>query len=155
MPQTLLLELLITAALIAGVGWKSYELGGEHARTELAQYKEQQAQDALKAEADARAKETAMRAANDRVKANYESLKTATATAVGAVDADRLRLQEALTSSDPTANPSARACADDAARTRTVVRACATALQKLAGAADATEDQLVGLQEYVTKVLKP
>ena len=101
------------------------------------------------------AKEQSLQVANQKVSQNYETLKTATAVAVGALDADRMRLQDAITASDPGANPAARACADDAARLRHVFGQCANALQAMARVADNQENQLVGLQDYVRSVVRP
>lgn len=144
---------LALAGTLAASYWKAYHLGAQSVQADFDAYVSQLAQAELQAEQDARAKEHSMQSANLKVSQNYESLKTATAVAVGALDADRLRLQDAITASDPGANPAARACADDAARLRSVVGQCATALQKLAGTADGTEDQLVGLQDYVRSVV--
>lgn len=146
---------LFLVTMAAAGGWRCFKLG-EHAGLEqLAAYKADQVSQALAAEQAAHDKEHTLQASNQKVTANYENLKSATAVAVSALDADRMRLQDALAASDPGANPAARACADDAARVRAVVGACATALQKLARAADATEDQLVGLQDYVNSVVMP
>jgi hypothetical protein len=122
-------------------------------QVEFDAYKNQQVLDMLAAEKAAREKEHSLQTANRKVSENYETLKAATAVAVGALDADRVRLSDALTASDPGANPSARACADDSARIRNVLGSCADALQKMAGAADATENQLIGLQDYVKNVV--
>ncbi|NVO05649.1 MAG: hypothetical protein HXX19_06780 [Rhodoferax sp.] len=146
---------LILVTLAAAGGWKCFKLGEQDGLQQLAAYKAEQVAQALAADQAARDKEHSMQSANQKVTANYETLKAATAVAVGALDADRMRLQDALTASDPTANPSARACADDATRTRAVVRSCAAALQKLAGYADGTENQLIGLQDYVRSVVAP
>jgi hypothetical protein len=159
MPLSLILSPRVWGAILAAIVmtaacWKSYHYGASSVQVEFDRYRATITDQALKAEQAARAKERDMQTANQKVSQNYESLKQATATAVVALDADRMRLQDSLGGAAALSAESA-ARADDATRARYVVGQCAEALSKLAKSADATEDRLSGLQEYVNTVVKP
>jgi len=143
------------AVLAAAGGWKCYVLGQKSVQVEFDAYKNQQVLDRLAAEQAAREKEHSMLTANQKVSQNYESLKVATATAVSALDADRLQLQSSIAaargaSCDPKAGPATDATPEDI-----VLGQCLQRYEAVAGDAKVLADQVIGLQEYVTKVVKP
>ena len=105
----------------------------------------------------ARDKEHAMQTANEKVIQDYESLKTATATAVSALDADRVRLQQALSrarsgNSAAPANPQAGLPPDAAPESR-ILSECLARYEAVAGDADELSNGLKALQDYVNNVV--
>lgn len=156
-PLSLLLNWRLVAGLIlcvaaAAGGWKCYVLGKKTVQAEFDAYKAQQVADALAAEQAARAKEHAMQATNQKVTENYESLKTATATAVGALDAERMRLQAALAASSAPGDPGAVLRADGTAKDYILER-CLGRYETVARDAAATANKVIGLQDYINHVV--
>ena len=161
--MTLLLNWRVWAALIFAVveataGYKLHHAGYLEGKTEVGRefsaYRETALQTALAAQAASVAKERAMETANLKVTENYESLKTATSTAVRALDSDRLRLQAALASrSRPT--PGDPAAVTGTAQTPEVgiLSECLQRYEAVASDADTISDQLKALQDYVNNVV--
>jgi hypothetical protein len=111
-----------------------------------------QAQASLESERLARRADTAR---NERVTEalNANDRKARAARAAAAAAGDELgRLRDALAAAGTPADPEAAGRADDAARARYVVRACAAELRHVAEAADACETQLTWLQDWVKAV---
>ena len=154
-----LLNWRVWAAIIlclaqAAFGWKMYKIGGNSVQVTFDAYKNQQVLDTLAAERAARAKEQSLQVANQKVSQNYETLKTATATAVGALDADRLRLQAALAARSVPGDPGASPSADASPEVR-ILGECIDRRSEVAKDAQAVTDKLIGLQDYVRRVVKP
>lgn len=114
--------------------------------------KREQLEDAIQAQAAARAKERVLQAANQKVSQDYESLKQATATAVGALDDDRMRLQAALAAHRSPGDPTAGG-KSDAATKDDILDGCVRAFAQVAGDAGRLSDQVTGLQKYVKDVV--
>jgi Protein of unknown function (DUF2514) len=133
-------------------GWKMYKMGGNSVQVEFDTYKNQQALDTLAAEKAARVKEQSLQVANHKVSENYESLKTATATAVGALDAERMRLQSALAASSASGDTSAITGTDGSSKDYILSR-CLERYEAVARDAAAVADKAVGLQDYIRNVV--
>jgi Protein of unknown function (DUF2514) len=133
-------------------GWKMYKMGGNSVQVEFDMYKNQQVLDTLAAEKAARVKEQSLQVANRKVSENYESLKTATATAVGALDAERMRLQAALAASSASGDTSAVTRTDGTAKDYIFSR-CLERYEAVARDAAAVADKAVGLQDYIKNVV--
>ena len=96
-----------------------------------------------------------MRTTNEKVTADYESLKTATATAVRALDADRMRTLSALAAARHSAAPSdpATGLPADASSEDRVLAECLNRYEEVAGDADGLSNQVKALQDYVHRVV--
>jgi len=138
----------------AAFGWKAYVMGEKSTQKALDDLRFEYTSQALAAEQSARAKEQSLQVANRKVSANYESLKTATATAVGALDADRMRLQDALAARSVPGDPGASPGADASPEVR-ILGECIDRRTEVAKDAQAVTDKLIGLQDYVRRVVKP
>ena len=157
MPISLLLNprvlgMIVFLVLQAAACWKAYTMGEAHTQAAFDAYVNQQAQNELIAEETARVKEHAMQTANQKVSQNYESLKTATGTAVSALDADRLRLQSAFAASAASCDTGTRPGADASPKDDILDR-CLERYEGVAGDAKKLSDQVIGLQEYVRTVV--
>ncbi len=107
------------------------------------------------AEREARTREQQMadaaRKASDAYQANVSRVR---ASADGA-RTELERLRDAIASAGPApANPASAAGADDAARARYVVGQLANAAAQVSAAADACENRLSALQDYVRSITK-
>lgn len=123
--------------------------------TDLAQYRAQVAENTTRAEAEARAKETAMRKqserlANEQAKKDTELQARAVAanTAVVGLRDDIARLNAGEAASDS----SASASANGSSVARQLLGACANEYRDMAQSADRLRDQVSGLQSYATQV---
>jgi hypothetical protein len=133
-----------------------YKKGEESIQVDFDVYKNEQILSALAAETAARAKEQSLNLANKKVTDNYESLKTATATVVKSLDADRMRLQAAISSSDSTtAKDTGTGLQPIESPKDRVLNGCLQRYEEVATDADQLSDQVIALQEYVNKVVKP
>ena len=164
MPPTLLLSLLANwriwaAVALAAAGAYLHHMGYVSGRNEVQvafdAYKAKDLEQAMAAQAAQTTKEQAMQAANLKVKEDYESLKSATAVAVSALDADRLRLQSALAAyrSATGQDSGATARIDDAAAIG-VLAECVDSFAAMAATADRESDRLKALQTYVVEVIQ-
>jgi len=163
MPYSLLLNWRLWAALgfvvlEAWAGWKLHHAGYESGRSEVQSlfdaFRMQTLEQAMAAQVERQAQESAMSAKNQKVTADYVSLQTATGVAVRALDADRMRLQAIIAASrhSPGPDPGAGLPADDAAQVG-VLAECIDSFAALAGDADRLADQVTGLQAYVARVV--
>lgn len=162
--MTLLLDprfwgVLIFVVLETMAGVTVYHKGVDHGRAEVqakfdAYVLKDQAQ-ALAAQAQHDAEAKAMKVTNQEVTDRYESLKTATATAVRALDSARLRAVSALAASRHSVAPSdpATGLPTDATAEDRVLAECLQRYEEVAGDADLTAVTLKALQDYVTKVV--
>ena len=140
---------------VAASGIYGYRLGEKSTQATFDAYKLAQEHKAMAAEEAARQKETELQLSNQQVTQNYESLKTATATAVRALDADRMRLQSALAarSGEPAKDSSAIAGTDADPEGR-ILSECLDRYASVAGDADGLSAQVKALQDYISKVLE-
>jgi hypothetical protein len=137
-------------------GWKIYSAGEAHGEQKLVAYQLEMMQKALVADEANRAKEKAKDERNQKVTEDYDSLKTATATAIGALDADRMRLMSDLAAARGTGANSATSTGIDATAEDAVLGGCLQRYEEVAGDAKAAANQIIGLQNYInTVVLKP
>jgi hypothetical protein len=153
------LGVVLFCCLEVAAGWalhhRGYIAGQAASRNDLLEYRLQVEQDALREASQRDTKRLAMEAENLKVTENYVSLQTATATAVRALDADRMRLQATLsayrraTSTDPQAGLQV----DDSALVGSFSE-CIDRYSSLAKESDEASDTLKSLQEYVTGVVE-
>ena len=89
---------LVVALAAAGIysHHLGYVSGSADVQSVFDAYKTKDMEQAMAAQVLRQAKESAMSAANEKVNQDYESLKSATATAVRSLDRDRMRLQTQL-----------------------------------------------------------
>ena len=148
--------LFMLAELLAG--WKlhhmGYETGRAEVQAEFTLFKEQALEAAMAAQAERTAAEKRMADANQKVTENYESLKDATAVAVRALDADRVRLQATLAAYRGATgkDPAPGACIDGDALVRSFSE-CVDRYSAVASELDQTSDTLKALQAYVRDVV--
>lgn len=143
---------------LAVVGWNlhhaGYEKGKNEVEVQFTLFKNQQLESALAEQVKRDAEWKRLNDENQKVSQDYESLKTATATAVRSLDADRMRLQATLaayrraTNSDPAAP---KRIDEDAAIG--VLSECIDRYGSVAATADSQADTLKALQEYVRNVV--
>jgi len=157
LPPSLLLRLTFAAAVLGAFAYtdvKSYHAGENSVQVEFDKYKAAQVQAAIAEQTARAAKEQALNQANQKVTDDYESLKAATATAVGALTADRVRLQATITaarraaSQNPTPGPSPDVTPEDG-----VLGECVQRREEVAADAAALSDQLTALQSWVNTVV--
>lgn len=142
---------VIAMALAAGA-WKCYSAGKAAVRAEWqADIAERTAQ-ALVASEKARAREQELSATINTVRGQYAKQVQNLHVVAGAAADGMRELQTALAGPAAAASASATARADDAARARLVVGRCAQTVQGLAALLDQREQQLIGLQGYVTAI---
>ena len=164
MPPTLLLSPLSNwriwaAVALAAAGAYLHHMGYVSGRNEAQivfdAYRAKDLEQAMAAQAAQTLKEQAMQAANMKVKSDYESLKSATAVAVSALDADRLRLQAALAAyRGATGKDSGTGLQIDDSAIVGSFSECINSYSDLAKEADALSGQVIGLQDYVNKVVR-
>lgn len=126
--------------------------------TDLAQYRSDVAQNTQKAEAEARAKEQAMRNQVERIASNAQKKQTELATRVADTTAAAASLRndiERLNASGTAASPDAAALAGQARTARELLGACTDQYRSVAQSADELGNQVTGLQDYATSVCKP
>ena len=158
MPLSLLLNWRVIARLIftvlmAAGGWKCYVLGKNSEKVEFDVYKAEQIAATLKLESMYRAKEQSMQSTNQKVTENYESLKSATAVAVGSLDTERLRLVSALTEARGTTAYSGTGLQSNASPEDIILGGCLNQYEEVAGDAKELSDQVIGLQDYIKRVV--
>lgn len=97
----------------------------------------------------------ALKAQNKEVMDQYESLKTAAGTAIGALDADRMRTLSALRAARHSAAPidTGTGLPTDATPQDLVLGECLAKYEEVAGDAQQTAVALIALQAYVSKVV--
>jgi hypothetical protein len=156
-PRTLILMALVVTN--AFTYFKAHRAGYEEGRADVqAQFnlfKEQAAEQAMAEKFKRDQAEALMKATNQKVTADYESLKKATANAVGALDSDRLRLLKALAAarhSSAPGDPQTGLPVDAPAQDR-IVASCTSEYEAVVRDARENADQLKALQDYVSKVI--
>jgi len=148
----------LVAALVAS-GAYLYHAGNVSGKAAIQSqfdaYKAKDAEQALAAQIERQTQESAMSAKNKEVTANYVSLQAATATAVGALDRDRMRLQAALAAyRGSTGKDSGTGLQIDDSAIVGAFSECVNKYSGLAKEADETSDTLKALQEYVHTVIE-
>lgn len=127
------------------------------AKSELAAYKADVAENTRKAEADARAKETAMRNQVDRIAKNAAQKQTELASRVADASASAASLRddiERLNARPAPTDAQSAALAGEARTARQLLGSCTKEYRSVAQAADELRDQVTGLQDYATSVCK-
>lgn len=148
------LALALAVALAASHGF-AYRAGKASVRADWDRDIAQRTAQALKAEQDARAKESALVAARQKVEVQYAQQKKRDAAAIAGAQSELDGLRNALAARDSQAGPDSTATpgTDGAPRLeRQLLGQCATALTQLAETADGLETRIVGLQGYVRDV---
>lgn len=126
--------------------------------TDLAHYKADVAINTQKAEAEARAKESAMRNQVDRIAKNAADKQAQLANRAAGTDAATRSLRddiERLNASGSTASADLAALTGQARTARELLGACTEEYRGVAQRADELRDQVSGLQDYATTVCKP
>jgi hypothetical protein len=161
---TLLLDprmwgILVFVVLETMAGVTIYHKGVDHGRAEVQAkfdtYRLAAEDSALKEQTKRDAEARAAQITNQEVTAHYESLKTATATAVRALDSARLRAVSALAAAHRSTAPSdpATGLPPDATAEDRVLAECLQRYEEVAGDADVTAVTLKALQDYVNFVV--
>jgi len=148
------LAVALAVALAASHGF-AYKTGKGVVRADWDRDIAERTAAALKAEQDARAKESALVAAKQKVEVQYAAQKKRDAVAIAGAQSELDGLRNALAARDSQAgtNTTPIAGIDGAPRLeRQLLGQCATALTQLAETADGLETRIVGLQGYVREV---
>ena len=152
MPTSLLLNWRTYVVLAVFLSYAFvYRKGQESIQVDFDLYKNEQLSSALKADQAARAKEAVLNQANLEVTSNYEALKSATATAVRSLDADRLRLQASL-SHTVSGGTTTIVRADESSKDR-ILGECIDYYSGVAGDAEGLSNQVEALQKYIQTVV--
>lgn len=134
---------------------RGYESGRAEVQTLFDAYREDALEKALAAQVATAAKEHAMTLANEKVSTDYESLQTATSLAVRSLDADRVRLQAALSARRGAASSNPQAgLPPDAGPEVGILSECLARYEAVAGDADQLSGQVKALQDYVNNVVE-
>jgi hypothetical protein len=148
-----LIAVALVLALLGGVYWRGYTLGGKAVRLEWQADIQARTAAALQAEQAARNREAELQTKVGKVDRAYQDQKRATATVAAAAGVGLRHLEDAITrAGQPASDPSATSGIDGEARAREVVRKCAAAVRSMAEILDQREQQLIGLQSYVAGV---
>lgn len=142
------------AVFLAGVYWKGHTSGAKSVQAEWDADVAQRTAQALEASETARKREQELSRQVETQRGKYAEQIKNTRTVAAAAGVGMRELQSALAGPAAAASASATARADDAARARVVVGACAQTVQGLAALLDERNQQLVGLQAYVSAISK-
>lgn len=145
----------ICAFLLLFSGVAYYRMNS--AKMELATYKADVAENTRKAEAQARAKEQAMRTQVDRIANNAAKKQTELAARAATSDVVNRELRdtvERLNARPAPTDAQSAAYAIEASTARKLLGSCTTEYRSVAQAADELRDQVTGLQDYATSVCK-
>lgn len=126
--------------------------------TDLAQYRSDVAQNTQKAEAEARAKEQAMRNQVERIASNAQKKQTELATRVADTTAAAASLRndiERLNASGTATGADVATLTGQARTARELLGACTDQYRSVAQSADELGNQVTALQDYATSVCKP
>jgi len=148
----------LVAALVASGAYlyhAGHVSGKAAVQSQFDAYKAKDAEQALAAQIERQTQESAMSAKNKEVTANYVSLQAATALAMSALDRDRMRLQAALAAyRGATGKDSGTGLQIDDSAIVGSFSECINRYSDLAKEADALSGQVIGLQDYVNKVVR-
>jgi hypothetical protein len=152
------LGLIVSNLISYSAGHKhGYDAGAEDVQIKFDLYKQDALETALAAQVAKDAAEKRMRESNEKVTADYENLQAATATAVRALDSDRMRLLEALRRKAPAGDPApvdpGTGLPPDATAEDRVLAECLNRYESVAGDADEIAVKLKKLQDYVANVV--
>lgn len=145
---------LIVAAFLSAGAWKAYSMGRASVQAEWDIDVAKRTAQALEASEAARKVEQELTRQVETERGKYAQQLKNTRTVAAAAGVGMRELQTALAGPAAAASASATARADDAARARVVVGACAREVQAMAALLDERNQQLIGLQAYV-KAIKP
>ena len=137
---------------LAASHWKAYRTGQDAINAEWQADIAQRTAQALEASETARKREQELSRQVETQRGKYAEQIKNTRTVAAAAGVGMRELQSALAGPAAAASASATARADDAARARVVVGACAQTVQGLAALLDERNQQLVGLQDYVRAI---
>ena len=140
------------ALFLSGVYWKGHTSGAKSVQAEWDADVAQRTAQALEASETARKREQELSRQVETQRGKYAEQIKNTRTVAAAAGVGMRELQSALAGPAAAASASATARADDAARARVVVGACAQTVQGLAALLDERNQQLVGLQDYVRAI---
>lgn len=143
------------AVLTAALGAQTVRLAW--VQSAFASYKAEVAENTQRAEAEARAKEQAMRKQADRISNDQAKKQEELAAAAARADATAASLRdeiERLNASPAPTDPRAAALAREATTARKLLGACAERYRGVAKGADDLRGQVSGLQDYATSVCK-
>ena len=139
----------VVAVFLAASHWKAYRTGQDAITAEWQADIAQRTAQALEASEAARKVEQELSRQVETERRKYAQQLKNTRTVAAAAGIGMRDLQQALAGPVAAASASATARADDAARARIVVSACAREVQAMAALLDERNQQLVGLQDYV------
>ena len=144
----------MVAVFLAGTHWKAYRTGQDAITADWQADIAQRTAQALEASEAARAKEQELTRQVETERGKYAQQLKNTRTVAAAAGVGMRELQQALAAPAAAASATATARADDAARARIVVGACANEVQVMAALLDERNQQLVALQAYVAAIQK-
>ena len=144
----------VVAVFLMGTHWKAYKTGQDAITAEWQADIAARTAQALEASEAARKVEQELSRQVETERGKYAQQLKNTRTVAAAAGIGMRDLQQALAGPVAAASASATARADDAARARVVVSACAREVHAMAALLDERNQQLVGLQEYV-KAIQP
>jgi hypothetical protein len=144
----------LVAVFLAGTHYKAYKTGQDAITAKWQADIAQRTAQALEASEAARKVEQELTRQVETERGKYAQQLKNTRTVAAAAGVGMRELQAALAGPAAAASASATARADDAARARVVVGACAREVQAMAALLDERNQQLIGLQAYV-KAIKP
>jgi hypothetical protein len=136
-------------------GYDKGKADGKHeVQLQFDLFKEQALERAMAAQAERAQEEQRLKAINAHQKENYDALIHATATAVGAVDADRLRLLSDIAASRGSSAPvdPATGLPTDATPQERVLAECINRRAEVAEDAERLSNQVTGLQSFISGV---
>ena len=145
----------VVALLLAMGGRWCWEQGAKGVQAEWDADVAQRTAQALAASELARRREQELSRQVERTRGKYADQIKATRTVADAAGVGMRELQSAIAGPAAAASATATARADDAARARVVVGACAKTVQNMAALLDERNQQLIGLQEYVRATARP
>lgn len=146
------------AVAVAATGVTAWKVQAWRYDTRIAAREAQIAQMAQEAEAAARRREQALQQRTDQVArdaAKRQTVLAAHAATSELVARGLLNDIARLNARPAPANPAAARYADDAARARELLGACAEEYRGVAHAADRLRDQVIGLQDWASSVVRP
>lgn len=149
------IALAVVGVLVAACAW--LYVSREHIRHDLDVQKQEFTEAKLKAEEHARTIERNMQTQIARVITNEEDKRNVLSGRLARADAVNVGLRDEISrlNGRPTpANPAAAAYAREASTARELLGTCADEYRGMAKNADELRDQVNGLQDYITSVLK-
>lgn len=144
---------IIIGVLVAFSGTNYVRM--EHAQSALEEYKLEVAQNTQKAESAARAKEEEMNKQNEKVTQDAQKRETVLISRINSANTAVVGLRDEITRLNARTAPTdsvSLAYFNEARTARELLGACTKEYQSVAKDADGFRDQIIGLQDYISRV---